>query len=578
MMKELFQKHSRNWYDYNQYNSKEGEYLNYFNTQVIPNRSIVKNKGIIPKVPKIIRNLKLPNGIPNGPNEPIWTKPDYERSESVGKDSKDSIPKIPDSLKYSKGKTFKPSNTSIPEDVLMKARFAQASKIYYSEGLTSAQDYIDSFGYNFTIEPDVSTGIGLVLIDNDTGEITISYRGTDIKNPTDLLTDTLAFAGAETYSPEYTNVKEQLETVTELYGKPKELVGFSRGSVLSMNLGNEYSIPTTELNPLISPSLVLTQDSGSKHEIFRTLNDPVSILAATTTEDSNWNVRSIAPIQETLNPYDEHMLKQLLTNDTPQRLSNESIEPNAVVDSLHPTSQLKGLIGGAIGYSEAKSIDKLTGGALGDSGVSGVAGSLGAVNTSILSSALAGSAEGLTAAALLPEAIAGGAGGLAGYYSGQAVAKSLQRSGANKDTIQSVSAISGGAVGGASAAAVGVGVSVATAAATGGEIGTLLAPETAGASILIGAGIGATVGAGSYVVGQASSAGSALLSSITSNKIDPYYVKPDYDSSDMNSVMDYMKRQQSMVSLQRQDEAQGITPEQRVEINRNNQQNNNNPP
>jgi hypothetical protein len=228
---------------------------------------------------------------------------------------------------------------------------------------------------------------------------------------------------------------------------------------------------------------------------------------------------------------------------------------------------LKGLAGGYLGYKEASSINQLSGGALGNVGVAGVGGALGAVNTSLGSAALAGSAESLTAAALLPEAIAGSAGGLAAYETSQAVAKSLADRGANKDTIQSVSAISGGAVGGATAVATGVGISVATAAATGGEIGTLLAPETAGASILIGAGIGATVGAGSYVAGQASEAGSALLTSITSNKVDPYYVMPDYDSNDMNSVMGYMKKQQAMSSLQRQDEAQGITPEQRNIMN-----------
>jgi hypothetical protein len=42
---------------------------------------------------------------------------------------------------------------------------------------------------------------------------------------------------------------------------------------------------------------------------------------------------------------------------------------------------------------------------------------------------------------------------------------------------------------------------------------------------------------------------------------------PDYDSNDMNSVMGYMKKQQAMSSLQRQDEAQGITPQQRNQIN-----------
>lgn len=550
-------RHPRNWYDYNAHLSKEAEYMQFYDTSIIPNRSIIKNPSIVPRIPRMPKTFNFPAALRNTTQtQDIPQKPDS------------TMPKIPDALKLSKGKLTNASDTSIPEDVLMKARFANASKIYYSSGESAAQDYIDSFGYNYTIEHNLSTGIGLVLINNETGETTISYRGTDVNNPADLLTDTLGMFGQETFSPEYGLVKEQLEAVTEMYGAPTELVGFSRGSVLSMNLGNEYGIPTTELNPFISPSLVLTQDSGSKHEIFRTLNDPVSLLAAGTKADSNWNVRSILPIQDTVNPLEEHMLTQLLTNDTPRRTGAAAAEQSALVDALHPTSVAKGLAGGILGYQEASSINKLTGGALGASGTAGLGGAIGATNTSLFSAALAGTSEGLTAAALLPEAVAGASGGLAGYETSVAVAQALKNKGANQDTIQSVSAIAGGGVGGATAAAVGVGASVAAASVTGGEIGTLLAPETAGASIAIGAGVGAAVGAGSYVVGQASEAGSALLSEISSNTIDPYYVMPDYDSNDMNSVMGYMHRQQAAQSLQRQDEAQGITPEQRNTMNK----------
>jgi len=566
----MHQRHHRNWYDYNQYTGNEADYLNYFNTSVIPNRSRIKNPSVIPKIPKKPKQFNLPNApnalrTPNAPNAPTSANAPQDAKPKTG-------------ITLSKGKLIQASDSYVPEDVLMKARFAQASKIYYTSGLSDAQDYLDSFGYDYMIDDNLSTSIGLVLINNETGEITISYRGTDINNPADLLTDALGVGGLETLSPEYGSVKEQLEAVTEMYGKPTELVGFSRGSVLSMNLGNEYDIPTTELNPFISPSLVLTQDSGSNHEIFRTLNDPVSILAMGTKPNSNWNVRSIAPLEDTLNPLQEHMLTNLLTNETPRRMGNlqdSSFSPE-IIDALHPTSQAKGLIAGILGYKEAQSINKLSGNRLGDTGVATLGGGLGAVNTSLFSSALAGSAEGLTAAALLPEAVAGASGGLAGYETSVAVAQALKNKGANQDTIESVSLIAGGGVGGATAATVGVGASVLGAAATGGEIGSFFAPETAGASILIGAGVGATIGAGTYVYGQASDAGSALLTEIKSNKVDPYYVMPDYDSNDMNSVMGYMKKQQAMSSLQRQDEAQGITPEQRVQMNQ--QATSSNPP
>jgi hypothetical protein len=160
----------------------------------------------------------------------------------------------------------------------------------------------------------------------------IAYRGTDITNPKDLITDALALFGKEKSSPEYGETKQQLEAVEEAYGLPKELVGFSRGSVLSMNLGDEYGIPTTELNPLISPSLVKNQSKGTFHDIFRTKNDPVSFLAKGTLKDSNWRVRSILPLKDTLNGWEEHTLSQFLTNDTPRRTSIEELLNNRIVE------------------------------------------------------------------------------------------------------------------------------------------------------------------------------------------------------------------------------------------------------
>jgi hypothetical protein len=681
-----------NWYDYNQHNSTDGQYLSYFNTNVVPHRGRVKNPSIIPRIPKKSPTFK----------EPPKAEPKKEPPPPKGG--------------IVKGKSQPATDQTIPEDVLMKARMAEASRIYSTDGQDVAQEYLDRYKIPYTIEQTLSSDISIVLINNNTGETIIAYRGTDITNAKDLITDALALFGKEKLSPEYGEVKEQLEAVQELYGTPSELVGFSRGSVLSMNLGNEYNIPTTELNPLISPNLVKEQETGSVHEIFRTQNDPVSFLAKGKSANSKWKIRSILPLKDTINPWDEHTLRQLLTNDTPRRTSVEellnnriveqgarvseytmmnemlthiedhanftrymeqvnpadavlsqtqrvyegsnytelwtslggtfspeealaisqnqvgaskpfettaaertgyssldpaerqsvidtamenmqntletsakfSADPNtvrealvkettlggtspeisaALVEGLHPVSQLKGLAGGLAGYEEAGFINKLSGGALGNAGVATVGGALGAVNTSLATAALAGSTEALTATVLLPEIVAGAAGGIAGYETSVAVAQALKDAGANEDTIKSVSAISGGAVGGGVTAAVGVGASVAAAALTGGEIGAAFAPETLGVSVAIGVGIGAVVGGASYVVGKAEEATSALKDEIFHPKANPYYVPPDYNSSDPRSVMAYLQRKDQASAQQQQDQSQGITPEQRIAMN-----------
>ena len=692
LLNKAYRKEHKHWYDYNQHNSTDGEYLAYFDTPRIPNRARIKNPSITPRVPKKQPRLREPKA------------PENKRKDLY------PLPKL------SKGKPQPATEQTIPDDVLMKARMAQASRLFSTDGIKAAQEYLDKYNIPYTIETELSSDISIVLIDNATGETMIAYRGTDINNPKDLLTDALALFGKEKYSPEYAEVKQQLEAVEELYGTPKELVGFSRGSVLSMNLGNEYNIPTTELNPLISPSLVKSQDTGSFHEIFRTKNDPVSFLAKGTKEGSNWRVRSILPLKDTLNAWSEHNLTQLLTNDTPRRTSIEELlnnrivqqgakvseytmmkemmeyvekqatfveymtkvnpadsviaettrvyqgsnytelwkdlggtfspeeahaisqnqigssrpfetsaserigfaslgesdrqalidtamenmqntletssrfsqDANAVreemvrqttiagtspemsemlVEALHPVSQIKGLAGGIAGFEEAKLIDKLSGGALGGVGTATLGGALGAVNTSLASAALAGTTEALTATALLPEIVAGAGGAIAGYETQQAVAQALKDAGANEDTIQSVSSITGGAVGGATTAIVGIGASTAAAALTGGEIGAFLAPETAGVSVAIGLGLGAVVGAAGYVASKAEDFGETLIEEIKHPAVNPYYVPPDYNSWDTSSTMAYLQRKDAAYAQQQQDEAQGITPEQRVQMN-----------
>lgn len=684
-------------------NLKDHEYRSYFDTSKIPNRRVVKNQSVVKKIINKKPDFKI-----NAPKTQTPTPTNQQQPDIQAK------PKI------AKGKPQPASDKTIPEDVLMKARMAQASRLFSTEGPESAQEYLNKYKINYTVEPELSSDIGLVLIDNNTGETIIAYRGTDITNPKDLITDALALFGSEKLSPEYSESQIQIEAVTERYGLPKELVGFSRGSVLSMNLGDEYKIPTTQLNPLISPSLVENQSKGSFHDIFRTKNDPVSFLAAATRENTNWRVRSVLPLKDTLNSWKEHNLSQLLTNDTPRRKSVEDLlndrivregakvseytmmkemlsyidnqssfteymekvnpadanletttrvyegsnyttlwkdmggsftpqeassisrneigasrpfetsqserknysnldpslrqeiidtsmenmkntletsarfsnDSNSVrdellkqttlfgtdpktseilVESLNPVSQLKGLAGGVAGFEEAKIIDKLSGGALGNTGVATLGGALGAVNTSLASAALAGSTEALTATALLPEIVAGAAGGIAGYESSVAIAQALKDAGANQDTIQSVSSISGGAIGGATTAAVGVGVSIAAASLTGGEIGAIFAPETAGLSIALGAGVGAVIGGASYLGSKVEEAGSTLINEIKNPTINPYYAGPAPMFAPMNETLAYLNRKSALESQQQQDQAQGITPEQRVSINAGNQ-------
>lgn len=165
-----------------------------------------------------------------------------------------------------------------------------------------------------------------------------------------------------------------------------------------------------------------------------------------------------------------------------QNQVQEIIEPTlaeksygTITEQLSGASLASGFIGSYVGGKIVEKLDpqqKLK--AQGDEAVAGfLGGGIGA--------ALAGGA-------ILPAAIAGSAGLLAGAETTRA----LQRAGVSKTGSATIGGGVGGAAAGVTAATIGAGA----AALSGAEIGSAFAPETFGLSIAIGAGIGALAGLG----------------------------------------------------------------------------------
>ena len=98
----------------------------------------------------------------------------------------------------------------------------------------------------------------------------------------------------------------------------------------------------------------------------------------------------------------------------------------------------------------------------------------------------------LASSLLLPEVAAGAAGYLSGHLAYEGSHYLAKELGASDTTADGVGSVTGGLVGGATAVAVG---GLATAALTGASVGSVLGPG----GILIGAGIGAAFGVGSFL-------------------------------------------------------------------------------
>ena len=194
----------------------------------------------------------------------------------------------------------------------------------------------------------------------------------------------------------------------------------------------------------------------------------------------------------------------------PEEQVQQVIEkPSVITEQLSAVSLGSGLLGGYVGNKIVEAVDpnaKLT--AQGDEALSGfLGGGLGA--------AIAGSA-------VVPGAIAGSAGVLAGVETTRA----LREAGLGNVGASTL----GGAVGGVTASVVGVGVGVGASALAGAEIGSVLAPETFGISVAVGAGVGALAGLASSlwseIWGEDEPASApAPEPTITSQQMDAVFVK-----------------------------------------------------
>jgi hypothetical protein len=317
----------------------ENNYLNYFNGKVIPNQKVIPNVKVVPNVKVIPNNSKPP--IPTGSTTGSKPKPNNSGSGSGSGSTTGSKPPVPTGSGSTGSKKQKnnsglvppiipriprrPTISSLEDDDIIKAKMIQAANKYYSGSPEEAQSFLDSSKINYVIDEELSKPNGLVLINEQTGEIRIAYRGTDILNPSDFLTNISSLGGLERKSPEYLILKKQIKLVKSKYSMyPEELVGFSRGSLLSMNLGNEFNIPTTQFNPLLSGPLIKSQtlNSSAEHNIIATTGDVVSGTGIyNLPEGTKWNVRTIFPKQDTFDPIEEHSLHQFDTNEVPRRMS-----------------------------------------------------------------------------------------------------------------------------------------------------------------------------------------------------------------------------------------------------------------
>lgn len=235
----------------------------------------------------------------------------YERIKETTQEVKETLGKAKDVIKtpaatFRVSQPLKPSITDLTQEQITKARMVKASHIASEQGFDAAQSYLDEQGIPYDIDTNLSSKESLVLMGDD--GVKIAYRGTKITNPSDVSADAMIAAGVEEHHPQFKNAEEQLNLVTEQYGAPNELLGYSLGGNKAMTIGNKFGIDTTTFNPFLGKNLI-TSKTDATHNILRTTEDFATLGIGMSRGKEGFNVSSILPHQDKVNPVAAHRLE-----------------------------------------------------------------------------------------------------------------------------------------------------------------------------------------------------------------------------------------------------------------------------
>jgi len=146
---------------------------------------------------------------------------------------------------------------------------SKASYDYYHHGLATAQKELDSYSETkgYTIDPKLSDKNAVVAKSGD--KVVISYRGTDLKNPSDILADAEILLGRDKIK---LFLNDRFDEANSLYNKVKKeypeseitLTGHSLGSAEAIYVGTKNNTRSISFNEGTSPLDALFSQFGSK--------------------------------------------------------------------------------------------------------------------------------------------------------------------------------------------------------------------------------------------------------------------------------------------------------------------------
>ena len=246
-------------------------------------------------------------------------------------------------------KRVKPNIDQMPKEGRMKALMVKASGIYNDNGLDKTQTdaYLEDNGVNFTVDDELSTSEGLVLVEKGNPEnVKIAYRGSSKTNLGDWVSNAKILTGSEkaTYLNEdrFNESFDQFEKVKAKYGPVDELLGTSRGGTLAMTVGDRFAVDSTTFNPYLGKNLVNSNASNAKHTVYRTTDDIASMGLGFRNDMDNIDIKTIRPLKGS-NIVRAHLLENFTEKNAVR--SNEDVlhdlvKKGAVAGARHGESVL----------------------------------------------------------------------------------------------------------------------------------------------------------------------------------------------------------------------------------------------
>ena len=167
------------------------------------------------------------------------------------------------------------------------ALLAQAS---YLEGDKDKIDELliqNNILYGFKLDTSLSSQKESVFVNPNSGEVVISYKGTNPVNMENLWDDFNIILGTETHTSRFNNAEQLYKDVESKYGKDKlRITGHSLGASVAMYIGEKHDVETHAYNPGISyrSAFQSHKNNTNKSYVYTTSTDPVSILRYANTD------------------------------------------------------------------------------------------------------------------------------------------------------------------------------------------------------------------------------------------------------------------------------------------------------